>query len=253
MVGEGRGHLLDGDAATVAELARVPTVPVPVPPGGGAELAACVRQLPDDVAAAFLTRVDPARARAAQRDLERAGGRQALSEEDTAAIALAAACLGHLRRVDRDPAAARVLVAGAAGMPGLGPLLMGCGVFDISLWNRADERWFPLRRAARDADVVIGLLDRPTLAVIAADRPDGSVIPHPGPAGRTPAAPGVLRALTRYPAGLVELGVDLYRDCALAIADATPDLRDPGLITGLVTAVETAVHRSITARRPRRG
>lgn len=251
MVGEGGGRLLDEEAATVSRLAGVPAVPVAVPPG--ADLAACVRRLPDDVAAALLTRVDPARARAAQHDLERAGGRQALSDEDTAAVALAAACLGHLRRIDRDPDAARVLVAGAADMPGLAPLLMGCGIFDITLWNRADERWFPLRRAARDADAVIGLLDRPALAALGADRPDGSVVAHPGPAGRAPVAPGVLRALTCYPAGLVELGVDLYRDCALAIADATPDPRAPGPVTGLVTAVATAVHRSVTARRPRRG
>jgi hypothetical protein len=81
--------VLDEDATLVAELSQVPTTPVLVKVGTGAELAEWVQLLPEDVAAAFLTRVDPARARAAQDELELAGGRRALTDEDAAAIALA--------------------------------------------------------------------------------------------------------------------------------------------------------------------
>jgi malate dehydrogenase (oxaloacetate-decarboxylating) len=228
-------------------------MPVVVGAGTGAELAERVRQLPADVAAAFLTRVDLARARTAQRELELAGGRQALTDEDAAGIALTAACLSHLRRIDREPTAARVLVAGAAEMPVLTPLLMACGIFDVSLWNQSDDQWFPLRRAVRDADVVIDLLHGTALTTLGPDRPEGSVIPHLGLDGRVLAASGILRAMTCYPPGLVELGVDLYADCALAIAAAAPArtrwstlLRDPRL----TTAVETAVHRSIRGHPP---
>jgi hypothetical protein len=245
--------VLDEDAALVAELGQVRTTPLAVEVGSGAELAARVQQLPDDVAAAFLTRVDPETARAAQLELELAGGRQALTDEDTAAIALVASSLAYLRRIDRNPATARVLVAGAVGMPVLTPLLMACGIFEVSLWNESDEQWFPRRRAARDADVVIDLLHGTTLAALGPDRPDGSVIPHLGLNGRTAAAPGILRALTCYPPGLVELDILLFRDCALAIAAADSGrmpwptlLRDPRLIS----AVETAVHRSVRGHLP---
>jgi hypothetical protein len=59
-------EVLDEDANLVAELGQVPTMPAVVKVSTGAELADRVQQLPDDVAAAFLTRVDPARARTAQ-------------------------------------------------------------------------------------------------------------------------------------------------------------------------------------------
>jgi hypothetical protein len=137
-------------------------------------------------------------------------------------------------------------------MPVLTPLLMACGIFEVSPWNQSDERWFPRRRAARDADV-IDLLHGTTLTALGPDRPEGSIIQHLGLNGRTLAAPGILRALTRYPPGLVELGVHLYRDCALAIAATTPGrtrwstlLRD----SRLINAVETAAHRSIRGHLP---
>jgi len=245
--------VLAEDATIIAELGQVHTTPVLVQPGTGADLTQQVQQLPGDVAATYLTRVNPDRARVAQRELEAAGGRQALTDEDTSGIALTAACLRHLHRIDREPAKARVLVAGASEMPVLATLLMACGIFEVSLWNQTDERWFPLHRAARDADVVLDLLHDTTATVLVHDRPDGSVIPRTELDGRTLAAPGILRAVTRYPPGLVELDITLHRDCALALATALPDrhqwptlLRDPRL----VDAVEQAVHRSVRGHRP---
>lgn len=246
--------VLAEDATIIADLGRVRTTPVLVPPGTGAELTQRVQQLPDDIAATYLTRVNPDRARGAQRDLDEAGGLRALTDEDTSGIALTAACLRHLHRIDREPAKARVLIAGAREMPALATLLMACGIFEVSLWNQTDERWFPLHRAARDADVVLDLLQDTAATALVHDRPDGSVIPRMELDGRTLAAPGILRAMTRYPPGLVDLDITVHRDCALALAAALPDrhqwptvLRSPGLVDTL----ELAVHRSVRARRPR--
>jgi hypothetical protein len=61
--------------------------------GDAAELARRLQELPDDIAAAFLTRTEAARARAAQRRLEQPGDRPVRTEEDAAAIALAAAAM----------------------------------------------------------------------------------------------------------------------------------------------------------------
>jgi|tagenome__1003787_1003787.scaffolds.fasta_scaffold20952181_3 hypothetical protein len=243
-----------GEVATIiGGLGQMRTTPIVIRPDTDAELTLQVRQLPDDVAATYLALVDAARARTVQRELEAAGGRQALTDEDASGIALTAACMRHLHRIDRDPAQARVLVAGASKMPGLAMLLMACGVFDVSLWNRTDERWFPLNRAARDADVVLDLLHDPTSTALGYDRPDGSVIPSFELDGQTLAAPGILRAITRYPPGLVELDVALYRDCALALATALPDRRQWSTLLRnprLVDAVELSVHRSVRGRRP---
>jgi hypothetical protein len=247
--------VLAADVAVIGGLAKVPVASVVVLAEDGAELAARVRQLPEDIAAAYLTRTEPARARTAQRLLEMAGGRQAFAEEDDAAIMLTAACLSYLRRIDRDPITARVLIAGAARMPTLAALLMACEIFDVSLWNLRDERWFPLPRAVRDADVVIDLLGGTNLAGLVQDRPEGSVILHEGLSGRALAAPGILRALTCYPPGAVGLDVGLYRDCALAVAAVTPRrIQSPTPLLGpyLVDTVEAAVHIGIRRDLPDR-
>jgi hypothetical protein len=246
---------LADDVAVIGGLAGVPVAPVLVVAEDAAALAARVRQLPEDIAAAYFIHTEPARARTAQRLLEVSGGRPAIVEEDDAAIMLTAACLGHLRRIDRDPATARVLIVGAARMPVLAPLLLACDVFDVSMWNRADERWFPLRRAVRDADVVIDLVGSTGDEGLAQDRPEGSVILHTGWNGQATATPGILRALTHYPPGAVELDVGLYRDCALAVAAVTSRrMRSAAPLPGprLVDTVEAAVHEGVRRDLPGR-
>ena len=257
VVSDGSGHTgrravrplrtaLADDAAVIEGVGGVRAVPIVVPMGEADQLAARLQELPDDVAAVFLTRTEARRARAAQRRLEEVGGRSVLTEEAVSAIALTAAGLTYLQRIGRGPGAARVLIAGADGMPILAPMLMGSGIHEVSLWNPTDEYWFPLHRAARDADVVIDLRRDTRLDVLAEDRPEGSVLAVAGSDGAASAvAPGMLRALAQYPPGVIELGVEQYCGCACAVAAATPPARRPGVCgPRLADAVAAAVHQS---------
>ncbi|MCF7548346.1 hypothetical protein [Pseudonocardia sp. WMMC193] len=92
------------------------------------------------------------------------------------AVGLCLGALMHLRSVQRDPRFSRTLVVGARGAGALVPLLLACGVADLSLWNVEDDRWLPLRTAVRDVDVVIDLVGRVRAAGVDQDCAVGSVI-----------------------------------------------------------------------------
>ncbi|OLT18858.1 hypothetical protein BJF78_11755 [Pseudonocardia sp. CNS-139] len=175
-----------------------------------------------------------------------------LTEEDTTAVALTAAALAYLRRIGLRPASARVLVVGAARMPVLTPVLMGCGMHEVSMWNQTDQQWFPLHRAVRDADVVLDLLRSDELGRLAPDRPDGSILGVGLAHGPSVAAPGMLRALAEQPPGTMGVGIEQYCDCAQAVAVAVATRnrpwrppRDPHISH----AVADALRRSTGRRR----
>lgn len=258
---------LAGDADAIQGLARVPTVvAVATSSDTTAQFAARIQQLPAGIGAVFLTRTDPARARTVQHLVEQAGGRRlVVTEEDATAIALTAAAGVYLHRLGRDPHRCRILVAGTDEMPVLSPLLLASGFPDISLWNSSDGIWFPLRRAARDADVVIDLLrGDPPPAVTAPsedpgpieldlDRPEGSVITRRGLDARTLVAPGLLRALNEHPPEALPpgpyRGLGLYRVCVQALVRAAPPRRllhdqplDGALSAAIADAVAVSLH-----------
>lgn len=265
---------LAGDADAIQGLAQVPTVvAVATSSDTTAQFATRIQQLPAVVGAVFVTRTEPARARTVQRLVEQAGGRRlVVTEEDATAIALAAAAGVYLHRLGRDPGHCRILVAGADEMPILSPLLLASGFADIMLWNSSDGTRFPLRRAARDADVVIDLQRGAPSAAAAApsqdpgpieldlDRPAGSVITRRGLDARTLVAPGLLRALTEHPSDALPAGpyrgLGLYRVCAQAAARAAPSRRllhdqplDCALAAALAEAIAAALHLSLTPPR----
>ncbi|MFC4943783.1 hypothetical protein [Pseudonocardia sp. GCM10023141] len=260
------------DAALIQQLAGVPTAVQTAGEGDTAtDFAARIWHCPTPAAAGYLTRTDPARARTVQRLVEQAGGPPVLTEEDATAIALAAAALHYLRRLGRDPYRSRILVADALRLPILSPLLLACGFPDISMWNAPDTAWFPLPRAARDADVVIDLSrqDPPPgtpAATIGAgateldlDRPEGSVITRRGLDPGALIAPGLLRAITEHPAGALPFGLGVYQMCAEAVARAmlarprSDDLFRAGPIPSaaaqsIATAVALSIHVALTTQ-----
>lgn len=242
------GSALADDVAVLERLARVPVIAHGVTEPDVEEFVTLIGQLPSSVAAVFVTRTDPARARVVQRRVEQAGGPPVLSDEDTSAIALTAATLVYLRRIDRDPLGARILVADASSMPILTPLLIVTGFPDITMWNSADAPRFPLSRATRDADVVLDPLPCATDATgLAIDRPEGSVISCNGLDDRFLAAPGLLRALVEHPPGTFDLDVGLYQICAETVAAATPRRHRPTDLLrdrGIADAIAAALHRA---------
>ncbi|MFC4946233.1 hypothetical protein [Pseudonocardia sp. GCM10023141] len=264
---------LAADATLIRQLAGIPTtVQTATDADTAHEFAAKILQLPDSAAAIYLTRTDLSRARTVQRLVEQAGGAPVLTAEDATAIALTAAALLYLRRLGRDPYRSRILIAEALRMPILSPMLVASGFPDISLWNAPDAAWFPLHRAARDADVVIDLFredppgdpagaTRAETTEFDLDRPEGSVITLHGLEPRTLIAPGLLRAVAEHPAGAVPLGLGIYQMCAEAVARAMPPRRrpdDPSIggpiptvaAQSIAAAVAHSIHVALTAEDP---
>ena len=203
-------------------------------PRDSAKLLTAVRAL--DADAVFLTGTDPVAARTAQ--LALAGELTVFTEEDTLAIAIAAAVRVALSRRGRTPGDARVLVAGPSALPFLMPVLLATGVADLTLWHPADAAAFPLAELARDVDVVVD--------------PRGRHEPGPGPAVVTPgdpvapllALPGLLGDGPR--AGDPQAHPDVHAACAWALAGLTPvdrllpELADPDLASRVAGAVAAA-------------
>lgn len=230
--------LLRDCAHLIRRLTGLRVLPLVVDADDSEQLSTRLRELPGEVRAVYLTHAEPARARAAHA----AGDVPVLTEQDATAVAVTAALLVVLDRLERAPAASQVVIAGAATMPLLPHLVMAAGVGDIIRWNPADRTGFPLRWVTEHADVLIDLIggaqdiaraaaDRPHLAVIAADGPTAPLLP----------VPGLLLALAS--AGSPALTLDVYLAGALALAAATPpdrrlpDLSDPHLTRAVADPV----------------
>lgn len=217
-------------AAAIHDLAGVPTRAIRLRADTGVQdFQERLRRGSSDIAAVLLVRTDPARARAAQ---AASAGPPVITDLDAAAITAGAAVLTTLTRAGRTPASARVVIAGANGLPVLCPLLVAAGIGDITTWNVDDAVTFPLLGVAANADVVINLL---------ADHPRVPALPvlcaaHTGPTVITPnprhdpllVLPGLIRALVNTPsvswspAATDNRYTEACLDSLLALVMATP-------------------------------
>ncbi|WP_232666932.1 hypothetical protein [Pseudonocardia sp. TRM90224] len=219
----------------------------------GAGLLDELDRLPERFHAVFLVQTDPVLASAAVERAAERGGRLVVTEQDCGAIALCVATLMYLRRIDRELDRARVVIAGGAAIPSLEPLLMICGVFDLTSWQASLARAFPLEQIVRDADVLIDLRAGPGTgrdsASIAQDRAEGSVLGITAIDGRSLLAPGVLRVALACPPGSVHVDLSMLRQCALAIVEqrSAPGWRqvEPSAVVDVVAA---AARRAIDPR-----
>lgn len=238
------------DAALIELQSGLRCVATALTAASAEDLAAQLQGLPLEVGAVFLTRTAPTRAGEAQRILAEMGGRPLLSSDDATAIAVTAAVLTYLTRLNRPLFSTRVVIAGAATMPVLCPMLLTAGIFDITLWNASDPG-LPLARVVRDADAVVNLLGTdPEVAHAALDRPDGSVI---GIGKREPllALPGLFRAIAGAPGPLVE--IQSFCAAARGLMHATPRRRllPRGHSPELTYQVAHAVSRVLNPAYPR--
>jgi malate dehydrogenase (oxaloacetate-decarboxylating) len=236
------------DATIVEGLSGIATAPVIL--SDAEDLVAQVRQLPREFGAVFMVRTATERARAVAKVSAEGGLRAVLTEEDASAAALCAAALRYLQQAGKKPERSRVLAADGARNPTLAPLLMICGVFDLSVWNEIDAKRFPLSAAVRDTDVVVDL--RPTRDGpddLAPDRPTGSVIRATGLDARALVAPGLLRTVSAFPPGEAPVSLSMLRLTALAIARAAPHMHLPSLLVdGVADLVANATRRTIDPR-----
>lgn len=239
------GAWLDEDAALIQERTGLSVRAVPLIACDAEDLTAQMRALTADAGAIFLTRTDPARARAARLAFQEVEGPPVVTDADVTAINLTATLLTAIARAGHQPADGRVVVAGADMLPELCPLLIAAGVGDISSWNVSDAHAFPLRQLARYATAVVDLVNAAPRsghdwqAIIRPDEPGLRMLP----------VPGLVLALASHPHATVD--IDVSRAGALALAAATspgrrvPDGGDPHL----AETVSAAVLR-ILARRP---
>jgi hypothetical protein len=247
------GMLLEDDAAGIRARAGLPVRAAPLPTRDVDDLVA---HLPGDAGAIFLTHTDPARARTVQRQVREAGGPPVLTDADTVTVTLTAALLTTLASVHCAPEASRVIIAGAAALPELTPLLIATGIGDISGWHASDAHAFPLRHLARHATAVIDLLGttKPPTGWIPGDRWSGVISPD-DPTYRLLPVPGVCTALVRHPDATLDL--DVFRACALAMAvttppgDLVPDLDNPHLTEAIASPVLRVLARRPSTRAPR--
>lgn len=139
-----------------------------------------------------------------------------LTGQDTTAIALAAAVSATLARAGRVPRSSQVMIAGAAALPVLCPLLMISGVGTVTTWNHVDAHAFPLYRVASGTDVVIDLLG----ALNGMDGVGPVVILPDHERDTALALPGLVRAMVQTPGA--RLDVNVHHACALALVMGTP-------------------------------
>lgn len=215
------GSGLRADAALIHTLSGVRTVPLSLIARDAAELAEKLHGLPPDVGTIFLTRTNRARTRDAQRLLTGLGGRPLITDDDAVAITLTAAVWNYLIRRRRPLTGSRVLIAGAAALPVISPMLLTAGILDITLWNRRDADQAPLSRVTRDADVVVDLVGPAAgMDQVSLDRPIGSVIGLDQERDHLLALPGLSLALAAAPAPTVN--VEVLCACARGLVSATP-------------------------------
>lgn len=148
-------------------------------------------------------------------------GLPVVAETATAAVAVAAALLGAVRRRGRSPGGTRVLITGASRMPVLRPLLTVAGFGEVIGWECADAGHGPLHLVAQEVDAVVDLGDGGRqIGAAARGRPELIIITPDLTAWALLVLPGLLRALATAPDPRLDVAV--YHACALALADAGP-------------------------------
>jgi hypothetical protein len=142
---------------------------------------------------------------------------------------------------------ARVVMTGAESAPLLGPILIACGIGDLTHWHDRDAPDYPLTRLMQHNDVLIA----PRAVASMRVAPDRTLtIPHDpfGVGGLV--LPGLLGALCGH--GVAVLDIEHLAAAAQAVAHLTPtgqvlpELNDPRLVSTIahhVSQTLTDQHR----------
>jgi malate dehydrogenase (oxaloacetate-decarboxylating) len=239
-------------AALIHQCTGLAARPVYLATQNAEDLSAALRGLPPDIGAVFLIHTDPARHWAATGS-EQAGGseRPVITDRAMTAVAATAALLTTLRRRGLSPDHSRVVIAGAATMPVLRPLLLAAGFSCVTSWDRRDAVTFPLRWVTRNAEAVVDLVGcTQELAEAASDHSELIIITPDETSWTLLALPGLLRAAAT--AQDPKFDIAGYHACALALVAATPPdrlLPDPR-DTALTSRVEQATTQALRRAQP---
>jgi hypothetical protein len=209
-------------AALIHEQTGLVTRPIYVVGQDAEQLNTGLRGLPSDIGAIVLICTDPAHYPTGTRSAQGGGSkRPVLTDSAMAAVAATAALLTTLNRRGRSPKRSQVVIAGAATMPVLRPLLLAAGFGCVTSWDHRDATTFPLRWITRNATAVIDLLGcTRELAEATSDHPELITITPDKTSWALLALPALLPAVMT--AQDPKIGVEDYHTCALALAATTP-------------------------------
>ncbi|MGH3825438.1 MAG: hypothetical protein ACRDRA_21770 [Pseudonocardiaceae bacterium] len=209
-------------AALIHEHTGLVTRPVYVAAQDAEDLSAGLRGLPPDIGVIVLTRTDPTHYSAGNGSAPGGGSEPpVVTDSAMTAVAATAALLTTLNRRGLSPERSGVVIAGAATMPVLRPLLLAAGFGRVTSWDRLDAFTFSLRCITQDAEAVIDLVGcTRELAEAASDHPELIIITPDKTNWALLALPAVLHAVAT--AQDPRAGVDRYHACALALAATTP-------------------------------
>lgn len=231
--------------ALIEDRTPMRALPLPLSRGGVCRVASAIAGFPTRLAAVLVVGLAASESAAVQRQVADTAGPLVIGEIDMVTAALAAGVITVLgsRGVPRERA--RVVMTGAESAPLLGPILIACGIGDLTTWHHRDAVAYPLNRLMEHNDILID----PNAAAPVQVAPDGTLtIPNDPFEFGALVLPGLLGALCGH--GVAALDIEHPAAAANAVARLTPagqvlpDLNEPML----VTAIAQHVSQTITDR-----
>ncbi len=231
--------------ALIEDRTPMRALPLPLSRGGVPTVASAIAGFPTRLSAVLVVGLAASESAGVQRQVADTAGPLVIGEIDMVTAALAAAVITVLgsRGVPRERA--RVVMTGAESAPLLGPILIACGIGDLTTWHNRDAAAYPLNRLMEHNDILID----PNAAAPVQVAPDGTLtIPRDPFEFGALVLPGLLGALCGH--SVAALDIEHLAAAANAVARVTPagqvlpDLNEPML----VTAIAHYVSQTITDR-----
>ena len=225
-------------AALIDDRTPMRAVPLPLSRGGVDTVASAITGHPTRLSAILIVGLAASESAAVQRRVADTAGPLVIAEIDVVSAALAAAVMTMLRSRGVKRERARVVMAGAESAPLLGPILIACGIGELTTWRRDDAEDYPLTRLMEHNDILID----PNAAAPMPLAPDRTVtIPHDPFDFGALVLPGLLGALCGH--GVAALDIEHLAAAADAVALLTPsdqvlpELNEPLLVTAIARHV----------------
>nr|WP_247600207.1 hypothetical protein [Mycobacterium intracellulare] len=229
-------------AALIEDRTPLRALPLPLSTGGASRVASAIAGFPTPLSAVLVVGLAASESAEVHRQIGGTAGPLVIGEVDIVSAALAAAVITVLgsRGVPRERA--RVVTTGTESAPLLGPILIACGIGDLTDWHTRDAAAYPLNRLMAHNDILID----PNAAAPMQVAPDGALtIPHDPFEFGALVLPGLLGALCGH--GVAALDIEHLAAAANALARLTPagqmlpELNEPLLVTAIAHHVSQTI------------
>jgi hypothetical protein len=224
--------------ALIEDRTPMRAAPVPLSTGDVPTVASAITGHQARLSAALVIGLAASESAAVQRRVADAGGPLVIAEIDAVTAALAAAVMTMLRSRGVQRPRARVVMAGAESAPLLGPILIACGIGELTYWRRDDAQSYPLARLMQHNDILVD----PNAAAFVPRAWDRTVsIPRDPFEFGGLVVPGLLAALCGL--GVAALNIEHLVAAAPVVALLTPagqllpELDEPLLVTTIARHV----------------